>query len=62
MDVFDLDQSLIADYERFARSFTQIRAADIRQQIDAIYARAVSARVELEGDSRIDGNLIDDLR
>ena len=38
MDVFDLDQSLIADYERFARSFTQIRAADIRQQIDAIYA------------------------
>src|SRR5208282_1745329 len=38
MDVFDLDQSLIADYERFARSFTQIRAADIRQQIDAVYA------------------------
>ena len=38
MDVFDLDQSLIADYERFARSFTQIRADDIRQQIDAVYA------------------------
>jgi Lhr-like helicase len=38
MDVFDLDQSLVSDYERFARSFTQIRANDIRQQIDAIYA------------------------
>jgi hypothetical protein len=31
MDVFDLDQSLIADYERFARSFTQIRSEDIRR-------------------------------
>ena len=38
MDVFDLDQALVSDYERFARSFTQIRADDIRQQIDAIYA------------------------
>ena len=38
MDVFDLDQVLVSDYERFARSFTQIRAEDIRQQIDAIYA------------------------
>lgn len=38
MDVFDLDQSLVSDYERFARSFTQIRADDIREQIDAIYA------------------------
>ena len=38
MDVFDLDRSLVADYEHFARSFTQIRAEDIREQIDAIYA------------------------
>lgn len=38
MDVFDLDQSLVSDYERFARSFTQIRADDIRKQIDGIYA------------------------
>jgi ATP-dependent helicase YprA (DUF1998 family) len=38
MDVFDLDRSLVSDYEQFARSFTQIRAEDIRQQIDAIYA------------------------
>jgi hypothetical protein len=26
------------DYERFARSFTQIRAPDIRSQVEAIYA------------------------
>ena len=38
MDVFDLDRVLLADYARFARSFTQIRAADIRQQVEEIYA------------------------
>lgn len=38
MDVFDLDASVITDYERFARSFTQIRAGDIRSQVDALYA------------------------
>ena len=29
MDVFDLDRALVSDYERFARSFTQMRAPDI---------------------------------
>lgn len=38
MDVFDLDRRLVADYERFARSFTKIRAADIRLQVEATYA------------------------
>ena len=38
LNVFDLDRVLISDYERFARSFTQIRAPDIRQQVEAIYA------------------------
>ena len=38
VDVFELDRSLIGDYERFARSFTRIRASDLRQQIDEIYA------------------------
>jgi ATP-dependent helicase YprA (DUF1998 family) len=38
VDVFDLDRTLLADYASFARSFTQIRAKDIRDQIDAIYA------------------------
>ena len=37
MDVFDLDRSLIGDYERFARSFTEIRARDIKQQVDVLY-------------------------
>src|SRR5271154_4877216 len=38
MDVFNLDGALVNDYERFARSFTQIRAEDIRSQVDALYA------------------------
>jgi hypothetical protein len=38
VDVFDLDRALAADYASFARSFTQIRAPDIREQVDAIYA------------------------
>jgi hypothetical protein len=37
VNVFDLDAALIGDYERFARSFTQIRAPDIRRQVEAIY-------------------------
>ena len=37
MDVFQLDQALINDYEQFARSFTKIQAADIRNQIDGEY-------------------------
>jgi ATP-dependent helicase YprA (DUF1998 family) len=38
VDVFDLDQSLVDDYARFARSFTQIRACDIARQVEVIYA------------------------
>ena len=38
MDVFDLRNTLVADYERFARSFTGIRAQDIREQVDSAYA------------------------
>jgi hypothetical protein len=38
VNVFDLDSSITSDYERFARSFTQIRAEDIRSQVDALYA------------------------
>src|ERR1700692_1732576 len=38
VDVFDLDRTLVADYASFARSFTQIRAQDILDQVDAIYA------------------------
>jgi Lhr-like helicase len=38
VDVFDLDRQLISDYERFARSFTKIRAPDIERQVEQIYA------------------------
>jgi hypothetical protein len=38
MDVFDLDRALVRDYSEFARSFTNVRAPDIKQGIEAIYA------------------------
>ena len=38
MNVFELDEALLRDYERFARSFTQIRAPDILAQVEEIYA------------------------
>lgn len=38
MDVFALRQSLVGDYESFARSFTSIRADDIREHVDTAYA------------------------
>lgn len=37
MNVFELRQSLIDQYASFARSFTTIRAADVRQQVEAAY-------------------------
>ena len=37
MDVFAFRQRLIADYERFSRSFSRIRADDIAQFLDAAY-------------------------
>ncbi len=39
MDVFAFRQELIAEYERFSRSFTRIQAADIRQVVDEAYDR-----------------------
>jgi len=38
MDVFALRNRLVEDYQAFARSFTTIRAHDLRQAIDAAYA------------------------
>lgn len=37
MDVFALREALISEYQGFARSFTSIRAADIRIQVEAAY-------------------------
>jgi ATP-dependent helicase YprA (DUF1998 family) len=38
VNVFDHDRSLVGDYERFARSFTQIRSPDIRARVEEIYS------------------------
>jgi Lhr-like helicase len=38
MDVFSLRDTVIGEYQKFAKSFTIIHAADIREQIEAIYA------------------------
>ena len=38
LDVFALRDSVVGEYRRFATSFTAIRAPDIREQVDAIYA------------------------
>ena len=37
MDVFAFRDELISEYERFARSFTRIKAPDVRQAIDEAY-------------------------
>ena len=38
MDVFAFREELVAEYERFSRSFTRIRAEDIVSAVDAAYA------------------------
>lgn len=38
MDVFSLRKRLIEDYSQFARSFTSIRAQDLRDKLDQAYA------------------------
>jgi len=37
MDVFQFRDRLIEDYERFSRSFTQIRAEDVRDAVEVAY-------------------------
>ena len=39
MDVFSLRNVVVQEYEQFATSFTRIYAADIREQVRAIYAQ-----------------------
>jgi superfamily II DNA/RNA helicase len=39
MDVFSLRDTVVGEYKKFATSFTTIHAEDIRQQVEAIYAR-----------------------
>ena len=37
LDIFDLRDTVIEDYKRFATSFTTIHAPDIKSQVEAIY-------------------------
>ena len=37
MDVFAFREELAAEYERFSRSFANIRAQDISREVDAAY-------------------------
>jgi superfamily II DNA/RNA helicase len=39
LDVFSLCDAVVRDYRQFATSFTTIHAPDIREQVEAIYAR-----------------------
>ncbi|HEX4888938.1 MAG TPA: hypothetical protein VFW37_00990, partial [Alphaproteobacteria bacterium] len=38
MDVFSLDDHLLAQYTSFARSFTRIRSVEIKNKVDELYA------------------------
>ena len=39
LDIFALRDSVVGEYKRFATSFTTIHAPDIREQVEAIYAK-----------------------
>lgn len=39
MDVFSLRDFVVEEYERFATSFTTIHAPDLREKVEAIYAK-----------------------
>jgi len=66
MDVFDLDSTLVKDYEQFARSFTTIRAQDIRSKVDRLYQSRrfwpeplISINPHFERDSNIQDLVVD---
>ncbi len=63
MDVFAFRDKLIAEYERFSRSFTRIRAADILKAVNEGYAggRFWPAPIILLNPNFVTGKSIDDL-
>ena len=63
MDVFAFRDELVSDYERFSRSFTTIRAEDIRQAVDEAYAggRFWPAPLIQLNPNFVPGGYIDDL-
>ena len=38
MDVFDLDETIVNQYEAFARSFSRIRSPELKRKVDELYA------------------------
>ncbi len=38
MDAFSFDQQIVADYTRFSRSFSKIRAADLQADLEIVYS------------------------
>lgn len=63
MDVFTFREELVAEYERFSRSFTTIRAEDILQVVDESYAsgRFWPAPLIQLNPNFLSGGYIDDL-
>jgi len=59
MDVFAFREELVAEYARFSRSFTKIRAEDISREVDAAYAEGRFWPAQLiqlnRTSSRVDG-------
>ena len=37
MDVFDLNQSVLQQYQKFARSFTKIKSEELNKKVDTLY-------------------------
>ena len=63
MDAFAFRGELVAEYERFSRSFTRIRAEDILQAVDEAYAGGrfwPAPRIRLNP-NLVPGGSIDDL-
>ena len=38
MDIFDLDETIVNQYEAFARSFSRIRSPELKRKVDELYA------------------------
>lgn len=38
MDVFSLDQTVLENYQAFARSFAKIRSQDLKTRVEELYA------------------------
>lgn len=63
MDVFTFRDQIVGDYERFSRSFTSIRASDIRDDVEAAYrgGRFWPAPLIQLNPNFVSGGSIDDL-